>query len=207
MASLYCKESNLEFYNIHKNGQTTILNNFSFKWTNINDIPKERDILCILRNPYDRVISAFIHIQKNHNRSPRCGLGRNNKKLTKKRFNEIFNKKINISFRLFLEEIYKNGHFDHHSIPQVDFLNGLIKTKYYKYINSCNRNIDNATIILDTENINKLEKKYNIIINPLNVRSKIYNKTMNKKNLINDNKELINKIYKDDFLLYNKYIN
>jgi hypothetical protein len=39
MLTLYNEENNLEFYNIHKNSQTSILRSLNFKWIPVSKIP------------------------------------------------------------------------------------------------------------------------------------------------------------------------
>ena len=71
--TLYIKKYNTEFYNIHKNGQTSILKVFDhknknnidrIKWVNVDDLPKNRNVICIYRNIYDRCISSFLYLNK-----------------------------------------------------------------------------------------------------------------------------------------------
>ena len=210
-STLYSPLHNFEFYNIHKNAQTSVLNTFEhhndkskdrINWYDISKLPKDRKIICILRDVYDRAISSFLYILK-------WGKGQMNiRKLSNEAYNKIMcNEKLFESFYYYLKEIKMNGFFDNHSLPQITFLNNDLRDKYKKYLHCSDRDIKKITHFFKFNDINKEFKKYFNI----NLRKDNTNQYLDKyKNLLKKNihyfKKDIEEIYKEDIILLNKYL-
>lgn len=118
----YNSKFNLEYYTIPKCGQTSILKSLAMKAHKLSEVPEDRRIFTVIRNPLDRVISSFLHCRKAYgNRLTRSGGGTKHNKLTK----SFHDKDVVKSFDLFLTEIEDNGFFDGHNASQMFFLDGL----------------------------------------------------------------------------------
>ena len=179
-STLYSPKYNFEYYNIHKNAQTSILNTFYHHdkkvkdrifWYKINDLPSDRKIICVLRDIYDRAVSGFLYIIH-------WGRGQMNiRKLSQTACTKImYNKNILQAFDYYLKEIKNNGFFDNHSLPQLYFLDNTIKDKYKSYKHSSDRNIKSVTHFM---NFNKINKEFKLLFN-----IKLRNDNTTKKQLI-----------------------
>lgn len=187
MKEMYSKKYDLIFYHIPKNAMTT-MRNIGFRWE--ENYNKEAKIFTIIRDPFERLISAYIQAQSHTNRII------NNKdpfilrKIEKNKLKGIF---LEENINLFINTI-SEGVFEAHHQPQITFLND----------NELNRNINNVNFFLLFENLNgELSKKLNIN-NPFryyhNKTNTIKKNQIRKKFLIYKNK--IEEIYQEDYQLW-----
>lgn len=192
-STLYSKKHNFEFYNIHKNGQSSIIKTFGLEWCPIETLPKDRKIICILRDPIERLISSFFYTKFKHKRT-NIQSGINISKFVRP-------KNPNEGFKLFIGEIKNRGFFDDHVLPQIDFINNNIKTKYGKYKHMANRDLNNVTHFINIKNMKEEMKKL------FGIDILHENSTHGKKNFkLTDHEtiRLIKEIYAEDFKLYEK---
>lgn len=171
----YNNDLKILYYPIHKNGQTTLFTNIKFKKINYT-IPHLKKI-CIVRNPFDRCLSSFLHIRKNFKNEYQPDFIRY---LSEKTFNNISQNDIHYGFKCYLNEIHKNGHFDRHSYSQKYFL----------------KNCDlSECIFIDLKNVD------NYFYNNFGIKLQKYNVQdikINRLKLIQDNYEKIKKLYQED---------
>lgn len=94
----YSKKLNLIFYNITKCAMTSIVREKYFEWkiTPVQEIPEDAKIFAIIRDPFERFVSSYVHLKK-HNL-------------------------IKSDPRSYLEKIKNEGFFNSHCWPQVAFL-------------------------------------------------------------------------------------
>ena len=204
--TLYSPKYNFEFYNIHKNAQTSILNTFNhpnkkdkdrIEWHITKDLPKNRITLCIIRDVYNRAISSYLYIIHRLNPSFNFRI-----LSIEKILNIYHNKNILNGFEYYLKEIKQNGHFNNHSLSQLDFLDNTIKRKYGDYMLSSDRDVKNITHYIKFEEVNeKIKKLFNVELKRDN-QNRINYKKYIKQN-IEKYKNLIEHIYKDDIEFIN----
>lgn len=129
------------------------------EWRPVNSLPSNRRIVCVIRNVYDRAISAYIHItHRIKNNTSIRSLG------PEVRTN-IYNNPGGVlqGFKCYLREIIDHGHFDDHSLPQVDFLNNQIRKRYKKYPMMSDRDINKVTDFIDQKSLNtEFKHRFNI---------------------------------------------
>ncbi|MCP4000617.1 MAG: hypothetical protein GY727_06890 [Gammaproteobacteria bacterium] len=196
MVTLYCKKHNIEFYNIHKNGQTSFLNTFDHKdksnidrieWIDINTLPEKRYVICIYRDIYDRCISSFLYITKS-------GLTEGN---------------VLEKFKQYLIILKNHGFNDSHNLPQIYFINNKVRHQYhfYKNINGLgdmsDRDKNNVTHFIDIKNIDKIMLKlFNVKIKHDNTALCHNFKQILKRNIATF-KGMIGEIYVEDIRFLN----
>ena len=207
-STLYSPLFNFEFYNIYKNAQTSILNTLNHKnkddknriaWYPVKDLPKDRKIICVLRDIYDRAISSYLYILKMRqmNIRPLCGDS----------FLRIFNNRnILNSFNNYLQEIKNNGFFDNHSLPQIYFLDNRIHKIYGIYNHMSKRDVNNLTHVLKFKDLNNEFKiLFSIELRKDNTSDQWKGLKLFLKRNINLFKKDIEYIYREDLNLYNRF--
>lgn len=193
--TLYNSNTNLEYYHIPKNGMTSLIKTLNVKWEYISEIPKERTTLAVLREPISRFMSSFNYLLNRRNREHII------RDISKEKLNKIFNKQnIKQSIENYISEIEENGFFDHHNLPQINYLNG-------DHDLHSNRKISDINIFIDFE---LLKDK------TLNIDGNVYNTCyLNSSNSITKNKvkqeinyftDRIIKLYEEDYILYKNKI-
>jgi len=195
MVNLYSRKYNIEYYHIPKNGMTSIINTLNFKWEEQKNIPKDRKVLCILRDPIDRFVSSYFFLKKH----PRI---QNIKNLPQESIKKMFLQNEEEGFKNYLSEIKNNGYFDNHNLPQIKYINdenGLIPgnvksirstsevTNFilFKNMTSELKSITDEKIVLKHMNSSKIDK---------NFKNKLKSQF---------GEEIIN-LYKKDYNLYKK---
>ena len=95
----YSKRYNLQFYPTTKCAMTTITRSLQFdiQLINLSELPNDVKTFCIVRDPYERSISSFCHIQRHD-----CTA---------------------LSVRGYFKLLDEYGYFDSHCWPQYYFLN------------------------------------------------------------------------------------
>ena len=202
--TLYNKEHNLEFWHITKNAMTSIIHQLNFDWVDINVIPKDRKIFCVMRNPIDRMLSSFIMCKKLYSNTANIFSMRDvsDEKIKLMFFNEsISNGYIN-----YINEIYDNGYFDSHNISQTYYIDDYIEGSYKNYVRK-KENITNY-ILMDNieEGLSNIFNK-NVKLNISNSSNIPPNIKQNLKQISKEYKEKITSYYKSDTILYEDVYN
>jgi hypothetical protein len=199
---------NLKFIHIPKNAGTSIENLgklYNYKWGRFDNIKvykksscdyyiwhspyiiKEKgyEYFCIIRNPYDKIISEFYYVTSN--------------KLLENKFSN--KKHIDIFYEWFnnIYEIYKNNKYwnNCHILPQSNYIFDKNRNKIIKYI-----------IVMDKDfnkNLNNLfNKKFNLNIDITKLKKdNSTRKKFNKNDLNIDIRNKIYEMYKSDFKNFN----
>lgn len=198
---LYNKNLNIEFYHIPKNGMTTMLRVLKFSWEDYNQIPNDRKIITIIRDPVDRFISSYIHFIKHYQGG---NTEQTFRKINVNKKNLINNNYTNcLGIETFLIELEENGFFDNHNLPQISYLEGTnLPGKIFS-----NRSINKITNFIKFDTINEdlsevLNKDITLPIHNKgndNIRRQI-------ENCVEDFRNRIEKLYKEDYNLYKKIL-
>ena len=198
---LYNENLNIEFYHIPKNGMTTMLVVFKFSWKDYKEMPDDRKIIAIIREPIDRFISSYIHFIK-HYRDGNTEqtfrkISMDRKYIIDKNYNNCQ------GVETFLSEIEENGFFDNHNLPQISYLEG---TKLPGHILS-NRSINKITNFIKFD---KISEDISEILNEditLPVRNKGNDSIRTEiKNCVEGFRKRIENLYNEDYKLYNKIV-
>jgi hypothetical protein len=197
---LYSKKHNLIFYNIPKNGMMTIVQHLKMEYVTLKDID-EYKIFCVLRNPLTRIVSNFAFMRNQLYPSNIQSIRDMNPEIIQKAF---VDNDITIGFRCYLEDILKNGPYEHHDLPQVAYISNdhPLRCKIINWISSeVTRNIDDIHYFLDFDN---LENDIKTIIGTFELSS---DPTLNDvKNLLmpiaEEYREQIFTLYLEDYQLY-----
>lgn len=202
--TLYSPKYNIEYYNIHKTGQTSILRSMDhpdkkctdrIEWYPVSELPENRKIVCVLRDVYSRAISSYLHLLQNP------GL-QSIKKLPVMEYKNIYEnpKGVIEGFRKYLEYIDKNGPYDDHSVSQYDFITPKIK-EYGSYLMSSDRDPNKVTNFISFETMkNDFFNLFGIVVPHINEGRKPREKKILQNNM-NLYKNLIEKIYTKDIEL------
>jgi len=202
---LYSRKYNLRFYHITKNAMTSIITSADLNWVEVEEIPQNAKTFCVLRNPFDRAISSYLHIKllmkECNGQSPSYPYAEREIKLTYDRVKDIFfNSVEKDGINEYIKEIYQKGFFDSHHIPQVSFLNRKRRKRD-------RRNVD---YYLNFENLNNELREItcrDLKMKHLNRKS--YRKRRQRRKLrkyFEEHEENIYEIYADDWDLYNRRI-
>jgi len=198
---LYNKNLNIEFYHIPKNGMTTMLRELKFSWKDYNEIPNDRKIIAIIREPVDRFISSYIHFIKHYR-------GGNTEQTFRKidvNRKDIINTNHSncLGIETFLIELEENGFFDNHNLPQISYLEG----KNLPGQISSNRSVNKITNFIKFDTINEdVSKVLNKDVT-LPVRNKGNDNIRRQiKNCAENFRSRIEKLYEEDYKLYNKIL-
>ena len=212
-STLYNKEHNIEFWNIPKNAMTSIISDLGFVWTSSSQLPKDRKIFCVIRNPLDRFLSSYM-MCRNQLYGP--SLSVYNCRYIDPR-SSMFNIEddINQGYSDYINEILTNGPFDAHNMSQTWYINdhlavdaegmywgGVVHT-YPNYL----RVFSNITDFISMDNLNEgLSKLFNkeIILDKLNTTSILPSIKKSLDEITKKNKTKILAYYKEDQLLYDK---
>lgn len=201
----YNKEHNLEYWHIPKNAMTSIRMQLSFSWTSSSQLPHDRKIFTVIRNPFDRLLSSYLmcrdvlygpgpSLYNVRDINPSSDMFNTNKDIVK-------------GYQEYINEIAENGPFDAHNLTQMHFIKDKLVIGNGNYL----RQFHNITDFILFENLNEgLSKLHNKKI--------VLKKTNQSKPLSDDTKELLRKvshinkdkilsIYGEDYKLYNKIKN
>jgi hypothetical protein len=178
---------------------------YNYIKSNYSQIPKNYFIYWGIRNPFDRIVSCYFNkfILYNNRR-----LNENNLEI----FSQNLLKQIgidynNLTFNKLLYGIQdlmsKNVEINHHFDTQTN-INNYNKIKNYP--NLFLFDINNIPEIFGNRKTNVTKIPDNLVIEDLcNMKAKDINiNSLSKKNLINS-KELIKKIYKQDYQIFEKH--
>jgi hypothetical protein len=198
--TLYNKEYNLEFWHITKNAMTSIIHELGFSWVSVSEIPIERKIFCVIRNPIDRFLSSYLMCKRLY--------GNNNhqfnmRKISDDKINKMFKGDIISGYDFYIDEIVNNGYFDSHNIHQTYYIDNYIEGKNVDYT----RDMDNITNYILMDDLNgdlsllfgkdiKLKSMNTSVINPMTKEK------LKEVSNVNENKILF--YYEKDNLLYQK---
>jgi len=196
----YSKKHNVIFYHITKCAMTTVRSTLECDRVPIKQITRQDQtpkILCVVRDPVDRIISAFLFLRKLKRFHLQYQV-RPTSPMFRKKFYEL---PLQRSFILMIDEIAKNGPFDTHIQRQVDFL-GPTNTIQNEFASS--RSQDKVTdwvllTNLDTYFMEHFGKK------PQHRNTSSENSTNALKTLVQEKpriQNLINQVYREDFDLF-----
>jgi len=200
--TLYNEKYNIEFWHIPKNAMTSIIADLSFFWTPKDQLPKDRKIFCVIRNPLERFLSSYL-MCRDKLYGPftsvyniRCidpGL-------------DIFNpdKDILKGYQDYIDEIVNNGPFDVHNMKQINFIKDYVEPTQQNTI----RFFDKITDFILMDNLNKdLSKLFNkeIVLNKHNKANPLpIDLKKSLKEITEKNRDRILNYYNEDYELYNK---
>lgn len=178
---------------------------YNYNKSNYSQIPKNYFIYWGIRNPFDRIVSCYFNkfILYNNKRLNENNLEIFSQNLLKKigiDYNNLtFNKLLYGIQDLMSKNVKINPHFD----TQTN-INNYNKIKNYP--NLFLFDINNIPEIFGNRKINVTKISDNLVIEDLcNMKVKDINiNSLSKKNLINS-KELIKKIYKQDYQIFEKH--
>lgn len=191
------------FIHIYKNASISVRNILGMrgKYYEYQDVKDcSGDTICVLRHPYDRIISAYQYLLRLEGNG---FLNQHPTFLTKQTLFYSLQKNPIKSFTSFLIAIDNNNFYDAVTYPQVDFLKDRGLT-----IDA----IDNVFIQERIEeDFEKFKIKYDLdkdLVFPRDNRSDDKITKLLKDFVQNDNfaKEIIHNLYKADFEIYNKLI-
>lgn len=211
MTTLYNSTHNVEYYNVHKTAQTSILQSLTWEWEPIEELPSDRKIICILRDPLDRLISSYFFLRKRNN----CHHPLNNsvqssqlRQLTPQINNTIFfTTSPTVGIKTMVHEISQYGHFDDHTLPQHVFLSRDINTKYGKYTHSAPRSPSNVTHWLNFHNLDaEIQSLFGIQLEHLNKTSKDTDTIVQELRDDTHFMETFTLLYQEDIQLFNEHI-
>jgi hypothetical protein len=196
MKDLYSKKYNIRFYNAPKNSMTSMIRMLGLDWVEVGDMPNDHKVCVVIREPYDRFISAFLQTKTNTNS---CFNGGSNshayRDISLETLTKIFKSDPEVSVREYINEIKINGFFDNHQLTQEYYFGGCL-----------NRDINKIDIYIDfkdleNEAIQKIDKDIKMF--RLNTKSPIEKKRYG--DLFEKYREDIINLYKNDTILYEKY--
>ena len=193
MITLFSEKYNFEYYHVPKNGMTSVLRSTDIKWVDQETAPKDRKVVCVLRDPVDRIISSYFFLKMH----PKIQSIRT---VTNEMVQKMFRNDDITGFKEYLNEIRTNGPFDNHNLPQLDYLNdkngiipGDVKT---------NRSVDKITDFIEFKDMSNGFSE--IVGEPINIKH--LNKSSSTKEMKNKIKNLyseqIIELYKEDYELY-----
>lgn len=186
---------------IYKNASISMRNALGmrgkyYEWDSIKNL--DTITICVIRNPLERIVSSYQYLLRLEDNG---FINKHPVHITKQ--TEFFKKQNNPieSFNLFIDYINENSFYDAVTLPQVNFLTDRGLT------------IDDIDEVLIQERLeedfNKFKIKYNLNTE-LNIdnkgNSEITEKLLNHINNNEKVKDKIEKIYKEDFKLYQKLI-
>lgn len=189
----YSEKHNLRWLHIAKNGMTSIRRSgLGFKWTPVSQIGRSCTVFCVLRHPYRRAISSYLHVRRYLRRKPYARLDqmRHIPRDVYEAIAGIINKR---SINAYLSEIERAGPFNGHSCSQMHFLT----------LDKRNRSLDLIDVYLNLANINRGISK--LIGRPTKLpvvnTCKKSDKFKARKHFKKFRKR-VQQIYRDDFLLF-----
>lgn len=183
MKDLFSHKHNVRFYHCPKNAMTSIIKAIEAKWTPVDEMPEEYRTIAVVREPFDRAVSAYLEVTKYYqiyksNHSQYC------REIEPQRLN-VINKDINT----YIEELITNGPWDNHQLQQCYYLNSAY-----------GRKIENAKIFKISE-LNEMEKYIGgINIGRLNVKSSSDKQRV--KSLMEPHRDEILKLYGSDLAIW-----
>jgi hypothetical protein len=198
--TLYNKEHNLEFWHITKNAMTSIIHQLNFNWVSVSEIPEERKIFCVIRNPIDRFLSSYLMCRRLY------GLNNhhfNMRKISNNDINKMFKNDILDGCQRYINEITNNGYFDSHNVSQTFYIDNYIEGKNTEYT----RYIDNINYFILMDDLNKdLSKLFNkeIVLSSMNPSVITPQIKQKLRDVVNEQKEKIEIYYEKDTKLYEK---
>lgn len=210
MTSLYNTNHNFEYYNAYKTAQTSMLQSFDLKWCPIEDLPSDRKVVCILREPLDRLISSYFFLRKRNNcHHPMVDPLQSSqlRQLTPQRNADIFAALPVQGIKEMLYEIATHGHFDDHSLPQHIFLSSAIKSDFGKYTHSAPRSLQNITHWLNFHNLNgEIQSLFGAQIKYVNRTSKDTDAITRELRQDSHFMEAFARLYAEDIQLFREHI-
>jgi len=185
----YSKSLNARFLFCPKCACTSVRKDFGFKWTPFNLIPEDSLSFFTVRNPYDRMSSQFKEIiLKDLNAAPTIDTKVYNRVIRSIRNTKDPSRQVS----MFFESIDKYGLFDSHLVSQTY---AMTNPEY----NRDTINVDKVHLI-DFDN---MEEELNNIFST-DVTLTVHNKGKDfDTSLINQYREYIKNLYKEDIELYN----
>ena len=187
---IYNKPNRINFWHIPM---------YYWKQKYIDEYKKKNIIFCIIRNPYERVLSLFNHWISMYSKEENPI----NKKKNEYIFDNYFDKTPE-NLNRFIHKIFKNNDYIH-------YLDGHLIPQYYYVYDTKNNQIPNSIIRYENleEEFQKFSDKYELNIDIKNLESvQIFRSVSNLdiSDLDDDSIHLINKYYALDFeyLNYNK---
>jgi hypothetical protein len=200
--TLYNKEHNVEFWHIPKNAMTSIIADLSFFWVPNTQLPKDRKIFCVIRNPLDRILSSYLMCRDVLYGPYMSVYNIRNIDPTSDMFN--LDKDILKGYQDYIDEIINNGPFDTHNIKQVHYIKDYVEPTQPNTI----RLFDKITDFILMDNLNKeLSKLFNkeIVLNKHNEANPLHiGLKKSLKEITEKNRDRILNYYNEDYAIYSK---
>jgi hypothetical protein len=229
MFSLYSSKHNVVLYSIPKNCMTAMIYHLKMAYVNNQDIPDNRKIICILRNPLERLVSSYLFLRECYKFAPeQISMFR---KLDKNKTDIIYKSECDVGFQEYINEIYENGPYDDHNLQQSNYLYNsesaesptpmeiklkgnsssfLLPVSSIKSVimHQENRNINKIDYFIDFNHIKENIRIGNTFI-PVNTCFFHQSSEIEKRELLRlaeENLQKIKFIYHEDFTLYETLI-
>lgn len=182
---------------------TSTIKTLDLVWIDVTKIPKDRMVVCILREPLSRLMSSFSTVRERYQKSKN-----KLRKLDAQVESEIFGSDISVAFDTYLKEIFTHGVFDSHHLRQSDYLSNEHKRIYPSCDSIADRKVSDVTHFLCFDRLDSELKRitHQRGLNVSNINRSVSNYQKTLKPILKKYKNEIKAMYAEDFMLWDEKI-